>query len=131
MIFLKSLLLDVQVTVGIIACVEVTTTTTGTTPAISTTPTSGTTTGPTSVETTTICQKDMAQVGGVFVSSVTYSVQPVVGTTDADLTKLSGNGINFPLVPGTNSDMQTFAASTITLARRGRSAQGSMMPVYP
>ncbi len=93
---------------GIIACVEVTTTTSTTTLASSTTPitttiassptttTSGTTTLPTSVQTATTCQKDMAQVGGVYVSSVTYSVQPVQGTNNVDLTNTTGNGVNFP-----------------------------------
>ena len=92
----------------IIACVEVTTTTATTTLASSTTPitttipstpsptTSGTTTLPTSVQTTTNCQKDMAQVGTVYVSSVTYSVQPVQGTNNADLTNTTGNGVSFP-----------------------------------
>ncbi len=93
---------------GIIACVEVTTTTTTiTTPittAIPSSPaptTSGTTTLPTSVQTATSCQKDMAQVGGVYVSSVTYSVQPVQGTNNADLTNPTGNGIDFPQPVGT------------------------------
>ncbi len=98
---------------GIIACVEVTTTTSTTTLASSTstitaiiasstTPTtSGTTTLPTSVQTATSCQKDMAQVGGVYVSSVTYSVQPVPGTNNVDLTNPTGNGIDFPQPVGT------------------------------
>jgi hypothetical protein len=38
----------------------------------------------------------MAQVGGVYVSSVTYSVQPVQGTNNVDLTNTTGNGVNFP-----------------------------------
>jgi len=97
--------------VGIIACVEVTTTTTTTTTittpittAIPSSPapaTSGTTTLPTSVQTATTCQKDMAQVGGVYVSSVTYSVQPVQGTNNVDLTNPTGNGIDFPQPVGT------------------------------
>jgi len=99
--------------VGIIACVEVTTTTSTTTLASSTstitttialsptTTTSGTTTLPTSVQTATTCQKDMAQVGGVYVSSVTYSVQPVPGTNNVDLTNPNGNGIDFPQPVGT------------------------------
>jgi hypothetical protein len=94
------------VTLGIIACVEVTTTTTTTfvtttVPLISTPTTSGTTTFPTSVQTATNCQKDMAQVGGVYVSSVTYSVQPVQGTNNVDLTNPTGNGIDFPQPVGT------------------------------
>ena len=64
-------------------------------------PTSGTTVIPTSVETTTICQKDMAQVGGVHVSSVHYSVQPVGQIDNAKLTSATGDGVSFPLVPGT------------------------------
>jgi hypothetical protein len=43
----------------------------------------------------------MAQVGGVYVSSVTYSVQPVQGTNNVDLTSTTGNGINFPQPVGT------------------------------
>jgi hypothetical protein len=98
------------VTVGIIACVDVTittTTTTATTPITTTIPftpsptTSGTTTLPTSVQTATNCQKDMAQVGGVYVSSVTYSVQPVQGTNNVDLTNTTGNGVTFPQPVGT------------------------------
>ncbi len=97
-------------TVGIIACVDVTittTTTTATTPITTTIPftpsptTSGTTTLPTSVQTATNCQKDMAQVGGVYVSSVTYSVQPVQGTNNVDLTNTTGNGVTFPQPVGT------------------------------
>ena len=38
----------------------------------------------------------MAQVGSVYVSSVTYSVQPVQGTNNADLTSTTGNGVSFP-----------------------------------
>jgi hypothetical protein len=99
--------------VGIIACVEVTTTTSTTTLTSSTTSitttiassppttTSGTTTLPTSVQTATNCQKDMAQVGGVYVSSVTYSVQPVQGTNNVDLTNTTGNGVTFPQPVGT------------------------------
>ncbi len=88
---------------GIIACVEVTTTTT------TTITTSGTTTLPTSVQTATNCQKDMAQVGGVYVSSVTYSVQPVQGTNNVDLTSTTGNGVTFPQPVGTTGlfDNQT------------------------
>ncbi len=98
---------------GIIACVEVTTTTSTTTLTSSTTSitttiassppttTSGTTTLPTSVQTATNCQKDMAQVGGVYVSSVTYSVQPVQGTNNVDLTNTTGNGVTFPQPVGT------------------------------
>jgi hypothetical protein len=94
--------------VGIIACVEVTTTTAVTTPITTTSPssppttTSGTTTLPTSVQITTSCQKQMAQVGTVYVSSVTYSVQPVQGTSNADLTNLTSNGVTFQSVPSAN-----------------------------
>jgi len=110
------------VTVGIIACVEVTTTTVVTTPQTTSTSapttetssiapitsatslpatTSGTTVLPTSVETTTICQKDMARVGGVYVSSVVYSVEPLPETNNADLTSTTGGGVSFPSVPDT------------------------------
>jgi hypothetical protein len=92
--------------VGIIACVEVTTPTatthiTTTTAPTPTPTTSGTTTLPTSVQTTTNCQRDMAQVGSVYVSSVTYSIQPLQGTNDADLTNTASNGVTFPQPPGT------------------------------
>ncbi len=89
---------------GIIACVEVTTTTTGTTPVSTPTPfaptptTSGTTVFPTSVQTTPICQKDMAQVGGVYVSSVNYSLPFVSETNLTDLTSTTGNGVSFQSV---------------------------------
>ena len=93
-------------TIGIIACVEVTTTT-GTTPASisvssSSTPiTSGTTTLPTSVRTATICQIDMAQIGGVYVSSVNYSVPLVQPSNENDLTSATSNGVTFQSLPGT------------------------------
>jgi len=104
------------VTVGIIACVEVTTTTisttpqtTGqplstTTPSIPTTPSSGTTIVPTSVQTTTRCKYDMAQVDSVYVSSVIYSIEPLGGSTNnVNLTSLDkGDGVTFPSVPGTS-----------------------------
>jgi hypothetical protein len=102
--------------VGIIACVEVTTTTTVTTPittiapsspATTPTTTSGTTTLPTSVQTTSGCQKQMAQLGTVYVSSVTYSVQPVKGTNNADLTNPTSNGVTFQSVPSTNGLLDT------------------------
>ena len=82
---------------GIIACVEGTTTT----PSSPQT-TSGTTTTPTSVQTVTTCQKQMAQVGTVYVQSVTYSVQPVQGTNNADLTNPNSNGVTLQSVSNTN-----------------------------
>jgi len=109
------------VTVGIIACVEVTTTsTTGTVPqttgtSVSTSsipsvvgiqtvstpssPISGTTVSPTSVQTTTVFDKQMAQVGSVYVSSVSYSIQPLPNTNNVDLTNPTSNGVSFPSVP--------------------------------
>lgn len=102
---------------GIVACVEPTTTTVGTTTfeettATSTTPettteiettsvspTSGTTTIPTSVTATTACQKDMAFVGGQYVSSVDFSVEPEQETDTSLLTSVSGDGIDFPTSP--------------------------------
>jgi hypothetical protein len=92
---------------GIIACVQVTTTTAGTTPISTPTPfaptptTSGTTVLPTSVQTTPICQKNMAQVGGVYVSSVDYSAPLLPGTNPTDLTSTTGNGVSFQSVPNT------------------------------
>jgi hypothetical protein len=44
----------------------------------------------------------MAQIGGIFVASDTYSVEPVSGTNKPDLTTPTSNGITFPAVPGTN-----------------------------
>jgi hypothetical protein len=98
----------------------VTTTTVGTTPASTGVPsgatalptqpptastpvpsTSGTTVLPTTVVTTPVCTQDMALVGGVYVSSLVYSVQPVAGTNDVDLTSTNGGGVTFPSVPGT------------------------------
>ncbi|CAF1010447.1 unnamed protein product, partial [Rotaria sordida] len=105
------------VTVGIIACVEVTTTTIGTSPKttgrpLSTTTSSirmitssGTTIVPTSVQTTTRCKRDMAQVGSVYVSSVTSSIEPLGGriTNNVDLTNSETvNGVTFPSVPDTS-----------------------------
>lgn len=111
-------------TVGIVACVEVTTSTSTasptTTPSSSvtsagavpvsgetivssatSTPTSGTTTVPTSAQTPTVCQKVMARVGSVFVSSVTYSVEPLQPNDDTELTSNSptAKGVSFPRSP--------------------------------
>ncbi len=92
---------------GIICCVGSITTTTTTTlssattliiasaPSSVTTTTSGTTTLPTTVPTTSVCQKDMANVGGVYVSSVTFSPSLVPGSSDADLTSPTSNGVTF------------------------------------
>ena len=138
---------------GIIACVEVTTTTT--TPASTSTssasvppttgtvggtqgapttpppPTSGTTVVPTSVATTTVCQKDMATIGGQYVSSVTYAVSPVDGTNNAELTSVTGNGIDFPSVPGTidgvlDSTNKPIYQITITFNQPGVDSLGSI-----
>ncbi len=79
---------------------------TGTTPSTPTT-TSGTTILPTSVQTTTSCQREMAQVGTIYVSSVAYSVQPVKGTNNADLTSATSNGVTFQSVPSTNGVFDT------------------------
>lgn len=102
-----------------VACVEVTTSTSTasptTTPSSSatssgpvqsatvvssatSTPTSGTTTVPTSAQTATVCQKAMAQVGGVYVSRVTYSVPPSQPYDDTQLTSDSptAEGVSFP-----------------------------------
>ena len=45
----------------------------------------------------------MAQVGGVYVSLVTYSVPPVSGTDNVDLTRPTGNGVSFPSTPDTTA----------------------------
>jgi len=80
---------------------------TTTTPSTPMTTISGTTTLPTSVQTTTSCQKEMAQVGSVYVSSVTYSIQPVKGTNNADLTNANSNGVTFQSVPNINGLFDT------------------------
>ena len=136
---------------GIIACVEVSTTTVGTAPGSTTAalsqtavpvvttvesvstpapPTSGTTTVPTSVTTTTVCQKDMAVVGGQYVSSVTYSVQPVDGTNNDDLTNTASNGITLTSVSGVtglfDANNQPLYQITITFNRAGVDSLGSI-----
>ncbi|CAF1508693.1 unnamed protein product, partial [Rotaria sordida] len=66
---------------------------------------SGTTIVPTSVQTTTRCKRDMAQVGSVYVSSVTSSIEPLGGriTNNVDLTNSETvNGVTFPSVPDTS-----------------------------
>jgi len=135
--------------VGLIACVVVTTTTTGTTPGSTSTPlsttvpttpsttsstapptTSGTTVLPTTVQTTTICKKDMAVVGGPYVSSVVYTVSPVSGTS-VDLTSNTGNGITFPSVPNTtglfDQNNRPVYNITITFNPAGADSLGSVM----
>jgi hypothetical protein len=49
----------------------------------------------------------MAQVGSVYVSSVTYSIQPVKGTNNADLTNAASNGVTLQSVPSTNGLFDT------------------------
>jgi hypothetical protein len=49
----------------------------------------------------------MAQVGTVYVSSITYSVQPVQGTNNADLTNPTSNGVTFQSVPDINGLFDT------------------------
>ena len=135
---------------GIIACVEVATTTVGTTPGstsapsssiapgttpgeVATTPappTSGTTVVPTSVSTTTVCQKDMAVVGGQYVSSVARSVPFVDGTNEDDLTSPTGNGVSFKPVPGAtglvDQNNQPLYQITITFHQPGVDSLGSI-----
>jgi hypothetical protein len=41
----------------------------------------------------------MAIVGGQYVSSVTYTTQPIAGTKDTALTSATSNGISFPQPP--------------------------------
>ena len=71
------------------------------------TPISGTTTLPTSVQSTTNCEREMAQIGTVYVSSVAFSIQPVKGTSNADLTDDTSNGVTFQSVPSTNGLFDT------------------------
>jgi hypothetical protein len=49
----------------------------------------------------------MAQLGTVYVSSVTYSVQPVQGTNNADLTNPTSNGVTFQSVSDINGLFDT------------------------
>jgi hypothetical protein len=89
-------------TEGAAATTEGATTVAATTGAVAVsaeTTTSGTTTAPTSVTTTTVCQKSMAEVGGAYVQSVTYSVSPVAGTKDSDLTDKNSNGVTLEQAP--------------------------------
>lgn len=136
-------------TVGIIACVEpttagtstTTTTTAGSTAAVTspttavptmiTAITSGTTVVPTSVATTSGCQKDMAIVGGPYVSSVTYpATKPVQNTINTDLTTDTGNGITFPqvpVIPGLrDSDNKPLYIISINFKSPGVSSLGSV-----
>lgn len=112
------------ITTGLVAGAQQT----STTPAP---PTSGTTVVPTSVATTTVCQKDMATVGGQYVSSVTYSVQPVTGTNNDDLTSTTGNGIAFPTVSGATDGVldntnKPIYQITITFNQPGVDSLGSI-----
>ena len=138
---------------GIIACVEVTTTTVGTTPQTTgsslgttttttgTTPSaagaaaaaaviSGTTVGPTSVQTTPICQRNMAIVGGPFVQSVSYSSLPTSGT-DVDLTSATGNGVSFSPVNGftgvLDNNNQPLYTITLTFNPAGADSLASLI----
>lgn len=104
-------------TIGIIACIEVSSTSTiGYTTPVTTArgtlsthvetstaahsteivTTSGTTTVPTSAHTSTICRKDMAQVGDIYVTHVAYSKDVLQPVSEGDLTSTSGSGISFP-----------------------------------
>jgi len=47
----------------------------------------------------------MAEVGTIYVSSVTYSVTPVQGTNGNDLTNPNGNGVDFPQPQGTTGPL--------------------------
>ncbi len=123
-------------TVGIIACVEVTPTATtpGTTPLATATPsptTSGTTTLPTDIDSTTICQKLMGQVGTAYVPSVQYSVQPLPGTNDADLTSPTGSGITFPSQPNqrgvVDANNQPIYTITVRFSDYGVNSLGNVM----
>jgi hypothetical protein len=129
--------------VGIIACVEPTTTTAAATTSVTkgtvilgdgvstVTPKSGTTVVPTSSQTTTACQKDMAVVGGIYVASVDYSVAPVRGTNSNDLTSTTGNGITFPKVNGftgvVDSNGNAMYVITITFVEPGVDSLGSII----
>jgi hypothetical protein len=102
-----------------------------TTSSVGTSVTSGTTTLPTSVQTTTNCQKDMAEVGSVYVPSVTYSVQPLPGTNDADLTSPTSNGVTFQSVPDTtglfDSNNQPLYTITLTFNSAGVNSLSSVI----
>lgn len=97
-----------------IACVEPVTTptttasqTTATSKGVTPTPsvTSGTTVVPTSVETTTPCTKEMAQVGTVLLPTVRYSITPIWPYKNEDLTTPTGEGISFAASPALSGIM--------------------------
>ena len=71
----------------------------------------------------------MAVIGGQYVSAVTYSVAPVAGTDDNDLTSTTGNGVTFPAVPGTSglfADDKPLYTVTLTFNPAGVDSLGSI-----
>jgi hypothetical protein len=71
----------------------------------------------------------MAVIGGQYVSAVTYSVAPVAGTDDNDLTSTTGNGVTFPSVPGTSglfADNKPLYTVTLTFNPAGVDSLGSI-----
>ena len=92
--------------------------------------TSGTTVAPTSVATTTPCQKNMAIVGEQYVSSISYTTQPITGTINTDLTADKSNGITFPQQPAvsgfTDSSNQPLYVITFNFNAPGVASLGSV-----
>jgi len=73
----------------------------------------------------------MAQVGGVYVSSVTYSVQPIQGTNDVDLTNTASNGVTFQQAPGTTGLLDQYSQPiyniTLTFNQAGVNSLSSII----
>ena len=73
----------------------------------------------------------MAQVGDVYVSSVTYSAQLLPETDNLDLTKSSSNGVSFLQVPNTtgllNDNQQTLYEISITFNPTGVDSLSSII----
>ncbi len=72
----------------------------------------------------------MAQVGSVYVSSVSYSIRPLNGIVDSDLTKPTGNGISFGLVGDEprilDENQQPLYQITLTFNRAGVNSLSSI-----
>jgi hypothetical protein len=72
----------------------------------------------------------MAVIGGQYVSAVTYSVEPVSGTNNNDLTSTTGSGVTFPSVPGTTGlfgdDKKPLFSITVTFNPAGVDSLGSI-----
>lgn len=73
----------------------------------------------------------MAKVGGPYVSLVSYTVNPVSGTSKTDLTSEEGNGVTFPLIPNTvgvlDENKNSLYQITITFNREGVDSLSSIV----